>query len=54
MTCKLTPGDLVIMNNRRVMHARTGFEDSGQRHLQGCYSDIDGLLSTLSILENQK
>jgi len=48
---KLGPGDLVLFDNERVLHGRTGFAGGGMRHLQGCYADRDGLLSTLAVLE---
>lgn len=48
---KLRPGDLVIFDNTRVMHARTAFSAGGQRHLQGAYADLDGLYSTLAVLD---
>jgi len=95
---RLVPGDCLIFDNTRVLHARTAFaapaapgdgapagvssadspaagdapaenaraegtaaddvpgEDmpgaapARERHLQGCYADIDGLLSTLAVL----
>jgi len=50
ITFKLAPGDLFIVDNERVLHGRTGFSSSGSRHLQGCYADRDGLLSTLRML----
>ena len=38
----LNAGDLVMFDNRRLLHGRTGFDLSeGLRHLQGCYIDID-------------
>jgi gamma-butyrobetaine dioxygenase len=41
---KLGAGDLFIVENLRVMHGRTGYAPSGgERHLQGCYADRDGL-----------
>lgn len=46
-TCRLEPGDCLIFDNTRIMHARTAFTDGGRRHLQGAYSDLDGLYSTL-------
>jgi gamma-butyrobetaine dioxygenase len=46
----LEPGDLFIVDNLRVLHGRTGFSDAGERHLQGCYADIDGLRSRLAVL----
>ncbi|MEH6630430.1 MAG: gamma-butyrobetaine dioxygenase [Halopseudomonas aestusnigri] len=48
----MQPGDLFIVDNTRVMHARKGFSGVGTRWLQGCYADKDGLLSTLSYIES--
>lgn len=47
---RLAPGDLFIVDNRRVLHGRRGFS-AGRRWLQGCYTDTDGLTSTLFSLE---
>jgi alpha-ketoglutarate-dependent taurine dioxygenase len=48
---KLDPGDLFIVDNERVLHGRTGYAASGgERHLQGCYADRDGLRSRLAVL----
>jgi gamma-butyrobetaine dioxygenase len=47
---KLEPGDLFIVDNLRVLHGRTGYCESGERHLQGCYADRDGLRSKLAVL----
>jgi gamma-butyrobetaine dioxygenase len=48
---KLAPGDLFIVDNLRVLHGRTGYAASGgERHLQGCYADRDGLRSKLAVL----
>ena len=48
---KLEPGDLFIVDNLRVLHGRTDYAASGgERHLQGCYADRDGLRSTLAVL----
>lgn len=49
---KLEPGESFIVDNTRVLHARTGYSTAtGSRWLQGCYADRDGLLSTLAALE---
>ena len=48
---RLEAGDLVLFDNERILHGRTGFASGGTRHLQGCYADRDGLLSTLAVLE---
>ena len=47
---KLNPGDCFIVDNTRVLHARTAYFKHGSRWLQGCYVDKDGLLSTISTL----
>ena len=47
---RLAPGDMFIVDNRRVLHGRGAFSP-GQRHLQGCYADMDGLRSTLRHIE---
>ena len=49
---KLAPGELFIVDNTRVLHARKAFSGSGKRWLQGCYADKDGLLSTLAAIEH--
>jgi gamma-butyrobetaine dioxygenase len=46
------PGDLVMFDNRRVLHGRDSFDpQGGQRHLQGCYVDRDDVYSRLRILQ---
>ncbi len=50
---KLGPGECFIVDNTRVLHARSAFSGTGSRWLQGCYADKDGLLSTLAALETQ-
>jgi gamma-butyrobetaine dioxygenase len=50
---RLAPGDCLIFDNTRILHARTAFAMSAGspgRHLQGCYADLDGLASTLAVL----
>ncbi|MFF2039785.1 phosphonate degradation HD-domain oxygenase [Kitasatospora sp. NPDC058170] len=48
---RLDPGDCLVFDNVRLLHARTAFEQDGSRHLQGCYADLDSLSSTLAVLE---
>jgi gamma-butyrobetaine hydroxylase len=54
VTFKLRPGELFIVDNTRVLHARKAFSGSGSRWLQGCYADKDGLLSTLAAIEEEE
>ncbi len=39
---RLEEGDVWVFNNLRLLHGRTKFEVDGDRHLQGCYVDVDG------------
>ncbi len=57
LNLRLAPGDCLIFDNTRVLHARTAFDmtaGSPGRHLQGCYADLDGLASTLAVLEREE
>ncbi|MFC4035695.1 TauD/TfdA family dioxygenase [Streptomyces polygonati] len=47
---RLAPGDCLLFDNTRLLHARTAFAQDGARHLQGCYADLDGLASSLAVL----
>jgi gamma-butyrobetaine dioxygenase len=51
----LNSGDLLMMDNRRLLHGRTGFDPAeGLRHLQGCYIDIDGPRSQYRVLRGRQ
>jgi gamma-butyrobetaine dioxygenase len=54
LNLRLAPGDCLIFDNTRILHARTAFSVSGRRHLQGCYADLDGLASTLAVLRREE
>ena len=57
LNLRLAPGDCLVFDNTRVLHARTAFSmDAGSpgRHLQGCYADLDGLASTLAVLTREE
>jgi gamma-butyrobetaine dioxygenase len=49
----LQPGEMIIFDNRRVLHGRRGFA-GGARWLRGCYADIDGLRATLMRLSSAR
>ncbi|GAA4868433.1 2-trimethylaminoethylphosphonate dioxygenase [Kitasatospora terrestris] len=53
LTFRLAPGDCLVLDNTRLLHARTAFEQEGRRHLQGCYADLDSLASQLAVLERR-
>lgn len=51
----LKTGDLVMFDNCRLLHGRTGFDPrEGLRHLQGCYIDIDGPRSLYRVLRRRR
>lgn len=42
-TFLLSAGDVMMMNNRRLLHGRNSYAlTTGMRHLQGCYIEFDG------------
>lgn len=50
----LDAGELLMMDNRRLLHGRTGFDPAeGLRHLQGCYIDIDGPRSLYRVVRRR-
>jgi len=50
---KLKPGEGFAVDNTRVLHSRTAYSGSGNRWLQGCYVDKDGLLSKIFTLSKK-
>ena len=51
VTLKLKAGEMVVFDNRRVLHGRAAFDPStGFRHLRGCYVDRGELDSRLRVL----
>lgn len=49
----LGAGELYMVDNHRVLHGRTAFSQSGDRHLQSCYIERDELFSRLTVLERR-
>ena len=48
--CKLQPGQLLLIDNFRVLHGRTGFDLSDQRLLyRFCFDEIKGRINPQSI-----
>ncbi|MEM1272208.1 MAG: TauD/TfdA family dioxygenase [Pseudomonadota bacterium] len=48
---KLKAGEMVVFDNRRVLHGRDAFDPStGFRHLQGCYVDRGEFLARIRVL----
>lgn len=51
---RLAPGEIVAMDNHRVLHARDAFDaGSGRRHLQIGSMDMDDILSRIRIIERR-
>ena len=51
---KLLPGDLLMMDNYRLLHGRTKYDSSeGNRFLQGCYIDYDSTEGRLKHLKRK-
>ena len=51
---KLHNGDMVVFDNQRTLHGRTGFSSTKfGRHLQGCYLTRDSVLSETALLRRR-
>ncbi|MDC3022696.1 TauD/TfdA family dioxygenase [Candidatus Pelagibacter sp.] len=51
---KLQPGDLLMMDNHRLLHGRTTYNaNEGKRFLQGCYIDYDSTEGKLKHLKRK-
>jgi len=58
---KLQPGEMLVFNNRRMVHGRRAFFsaegvsfDESQRHLVGCYTNIDDTLNSYRVLLRER
>jgi gamma-butyrobetaine dioxygenase len=54
LTTRLTDGDLVLFDNQRILHGRTGFASARYaRHLRGCYLTRDSVQSETALLRRR-
>jgi gamma-butyrobetaine dioxygenase len=54
LALKLKAGEMVVFDNRRVLHGRDSFDPStGFRHLHGCYVDRGEFFSRLRLLASK-
>jgi alpha-ketoglutarate-dependent taurine dioxygenase len=54
LTTRLEDGDLVLFDNQRVLHGRSGFASARHpRHLQGCYLTRDSIYSKTALLRQR-
>ena len=54
LNLRLEPGDCLVFDNTRILHARTGFTAGGRRHLQSCYADLDSAASAVAVLRRDR
>ena len=47
---RLNPGDLIVFDNRRILHGRDEILPDGERRLVGCYMDQDEVYSRFRVL----
>jgi gamma-butyrobetaine dioxygenase len=51
LRCKLDDGDMVVFDNQRILHGRTGFSSAQYaRHLRGCYLTRDSVYGETALL----
>ena len=50
---KLNPGEMVVFNNRRILHGRNEFSSNQERILEGCYFDSDEFCNKYSMLNKK-
>jgi gamma-butyrobetaine dioxygenase len=54
LSTRLRNGDLVVFDNRRILHGRTGFASARHpRHLRGCYLTRDSVYSETALLRRR-
>jgi gamma-butyrobetaine dioxygenase len=54
MRLMMRSGDLVLFDNQRILHGRTGFPSARYpRHLQGCYLTRDSVFSRTALLAQE-
>jgi hypothetical protein len=58
---KLLPGEMLVFNNRRMLHGRRKFStvegasiEESRRHLVGCYTNIDDTLNLYRLLLRER
>ena len=53
VTYKMREGDMLVFNNKRVLHGRAAYEATSPRYLQGCYFDWDEVYSAILVLRRK-
>jgi alpha-ketoglutarate-dependent taurine dioxygenase len=56
----LNPGEVLVFNNQRMVHGRRGFEmvdgaeGPADRHLAGCYTNMEDTLNQYRLLRRER
>ena len=56
MEARLEVGDMIVFNNRRMLHGRAAFAGGaadGARHMRGGYVNIDEFANTYNLLRRK-
>jgi gamma-butyrobetaine dioxygenase len=54
LATRLGNGELVVFDNQRILHGRTGFASANYpRHLRGCYLTRDSVQSAQALLQRE-
>ena len=53
---RLKTGEIIVFNNARMLHGRRGFSfnGAGNRHLLGCYTNLDDTLNRYRVLKRER
>lgn len=56
---RLETGEILVFNNARMLHGRRGYSfnggaDVGDRHLLGCYTNLDDTLNRYRVLQRER
>ncbi|MEE3325943.1 MAG: TauD/TfdA family dioxygenase [Myxococcota bacterium] len=50
---RMEEGEVLVLDNRRILHGRDAFPSAGARHFRGCYMDQDEVNSCFRVLERR-
>jgi hypothetical protein len=50
----LQPGEILVFNNQRMLHGRNAYQNTSERHLVGCYTNIDDTMNQYRLLRRAR
>jgi len=53
-TFRLEGGEIMLVAAHRILHAREPFQQTGKRHLQDAYFELDNVANKLVLLKRQR